>query len=340
MVSVLAWALKWCESRGLANTHCSSGAWSEGGVRSDLFVPICDPDKVGTKNVCAEQPTKRPGFGDEPAGDTIFVRVDCSNHQPLPAEHQDPAYNHEGVPLRREEFEAHADFFNPKPQYNDKKECAGKEEEYFWRDNARAHVDEYCNEMGGQYKPGTEGNFEKSYETGTAEEQIWSFQWKAKGQSEQPAVVEKCKAVMADLIDGCDTNSHEWKHGGRFVWATDPNSPDAEYTFNMRAKRARNTPVGKRVGKCDVWYKFWYDEFFISGGGFAGADHGQSQLLGNLRRCGVVSEWRFDYYDKIQDDGTEWNAYGRIPIGAQQWDCVRRAMVDSGSQGDIGCGGR
>jgi hypothetical protein len=36
----------------------------------------------------------------------------------------------------------------------------------------------------------------------------------------------------------------------------------------------------------------------------------------------------------------EWNAYGRLPIGSQMWDCVRKAVVDSGGPSDIGCGGR
>jgi hypothetical protein len=225
--------------------------------------------------------------------------------------------------------------------YHDKKECYPNDSfDYFFRDDGRAHVEEFCNEAAAKYKMGTTSSFDKNFNIGTAEETAWTFGWKSNGIQDGEAVLDKCLAVMAELIDGCDTDSATWKHGGGFTWATDPGSPDAEYSFSVRAQKERNWPIGAKKGKCDVWYKFpFYDEFYIYGGGFAGGDFGQNALLPNLRRCGPVHEWRFDYYPEIQDDGMEWNAYGRLPVGAQQWDCVRRAMVDSGSQGDIGCGG-
>ena len=38
------------------------------------------------------------------SGDTIFVNTDCSDRTPLPPERQDPAYNHPGVPIPRNEL--------------------------------------------------------------------------------------------------------------------------------------------------------------------------------------------------------------------------------------------
>lgn len=145
-----------------------------------------------------------------------------------------------------------------------------------------------------------------------------------------------CLSTMPKLFHGCDTSS-KWKHGGAYTFTQ---GGEDIYTFYVEPRHERPFPIPESpFGKCDVWYKFFYDEFYLYGGLFAGSDFGQSALLPNLRRCGVVSEWRFDYRVEPSDDGTEWEAYGRLPIGSQMWDCVRSAMVDSGGPSNIGCGG-
>ncbi|KAG8525697.1 uncharacterized protein KY384_000457 [Bacidia gigantensis] len=53
-----------------------------------------DPKTTG--NYCITNPYKSAD-GKQVLGDTIFVYTDCGNHQRLPAESQDPAYNHPGV---------------------------------------------------------------------------------------------------------------------------------------------------------------------------------------------------------------------------------------------------
>lgn len=64
---------------------------------------ICmDPSKT-TPNFCSTQPY-RSADGTQVLGDTVFVYTDCSNHQRLPMEQQDPAYNHPGVPQPQSDF--------------------------------------------------------------------------------------------------------------------------------------------------------------------------------------------------------------------------------------------
>lgn len=86
----------------------------------------------------------------------------------------------------------------------------------------------------------------------------------------------------------------------------------------------------------------FYDEFYIYGGLWADTDHGQEKLMPSLRHCGVVSESAFDYLLNPDDSGAdyEWRAYGRLPVGAQQWIRVKQAVIDSGGPGDIVCGGK
>ena len=62
-------------------------------------------------DVCVSQGNKAPGSDKTPRGDTIFVRTDCANRKPLPMDQQDPAYNHPGVPLPRDDYEAFAATF-------------------------------------------------------------------------------------------------------------------------------------------------------------------------------------------------------------------------------------
>ena len=97
--------LEKCEQLISDLPHCS-GSYSEG-----RHLDGCDILPGGVKthgNVCISQGTKAPGSEQTPRGDTIFVRTDCGNRKPLPMDQQDPAYNHPGVPLPRDEYEAFA----------------------------------------------------------------------------------------------------------------------------------------------------------------------------------------------------------------------------------------
>lgn len=56
------------------------------------------------------------------------MRVDCSDHKPLPADKQDPAYRHGGVPLEREEYDALAEFFDGGDRLKSEIECRTSDE--------------------------------------------------------------------------------------------------------------------------------------------------------------------------------------------------------------------
>jgi hypothetical protein len=181
-------------------------------------------------------------------------------------------------------------------------------------------------------QPNTQGELAEQYDEGNSEHVEMRAVWRQPTQLPPDEVGAKCKESLLHTIYGCDINSH-WKYGGVYTWGNE------SYAYYFAPKRDRPAQPDKVSGKCDVWYKFWYDEFCIYGGGWASHDHSQEKPLPNFRRCGVVSEWRFDYRDDPQDD-IEWEAYGRMPIGAQQWDCVRQVVVDSGGPSDIGCEGK
>lgn len=148
----------------------------------------------------------------------------------------------------------------------------------------------------------------------------------------------QCTTSMSKLFHSCDTQSG-WKHGGAYTFSEgkDNNRVDV-YTYFMDPKHVRPDPPPARLpSSCDVYYKFLYDEFFVSGGLWAGDDEGMSRFRSNIRRCGAVTAWKFKYKTEPDSNGFEWDAYGTLPIG-RQWNCVRQAIVDSGGAPDVVCG--
>jgi hypothetical protein len=224
-------------------------------------------------------------------------------------------------------------------KFHDKKECYSDDgREYFLREGAKSHIKNFCADAIAKYKPAKMGSLEKNYNSGMPEEMRFTMKWKSSARKSPEEVHQKCEDVFTDLLDNCQKKFKTWRHGGTFSWATNPGTDD-EYMFQIDPRRERPMPVGQSHGSCQVWYKFFYNEFILYGGMFAGDDWGQKVLLPKLRNCGVVSEWKFEYYDEVQDDGVEWRSTGRLPIGAQQWNCVKNAMKDAGGP-DMKCGGR
>lgn len=123
--------------------------------------------------------------------------------------------------------------------------------------------------------------------------------------------------------------------------------PNKQLTFTVQpAKTRRKEPPTYGGGHtCNLNDWVFYKEFNIQGYGFAEDDWGQSKLLGNLRGCGVVTDWEFTYYDSAQcnsDKGQteppewdcwEWYSTGKLPIGPQIKGCVYQALKDAGSRG-------
>lgn len=215
-------------------------------------------------------------------------------------------------------------------------DCVGEENQYV--DSIQdKHIADFCDQIAAEYTPNSIGEIARQYDEGKPDHVQLRFYRRLGGKLGPNAVKEQCLDTMPKLFHGCDTSS-KWKHGGVYTFSQ---GDDDLYTYYVEPRHVRPDPIPeKTIGLCDVWYKFFYDEFYISGGLFAGNDFGQDKLLPNLRRCGVVSEWRFDYKDEPDNNNVEWDAYGRLPIGSQMWGCVRQAMIDAGGPSDMGCGGK
>lgn len=137
-------------------------------------------------------------------------------------------------------------------------------------------------------------------------------------------------------MNGCDVpvnsaNPMNWKHGGNMK-----DNNGVSYTITPNANRT--PPPDQTFGSCTSWYKVLWASFDVYGGGWANSDFGQDPggVLAQMRGCGAVTGWGFDYFDTPVSDGTEWHAYGRLPIGTR--GCVGSAVASSGGFGG-GCGG-
>jgi hypothetical protein len=218
-------------------------------------------------------------------------------------------------------------------------ECKNGGNQYVHSAQFEKHIDEFCTSAANEFKhePGVRSTIRREWNNNKPDHFGFSLVYDAGERSSPDEIKSQCVEKMYKLLNDCDVDS-TFKHGGSLTIARGDN-PLYEYSAYGYHNRPDPIPAEKPA-KCDVWYKFFYNEFFISGGLFAGSDHGQDYLLPNLRKCGVVSEWWFEYKGSIEGDNFEWDAYGRLPIGAQQWGCVRQAIIDAGASTGFKCGGR
>jgi hypothetical protein len=90
------------------------------------------------------------------------------------------------------------------------------------------------------------------------------------------------------------------------------------------------------------WYKFLWDQYDIYGAGFAGFDWGQDTLLSNASSCvvGGLTRWKFDYFDKPDENGFEWHASFRTQIWTKSRCFANNKVVSrAGGPDDAGCFG-
>ncbi|KAI1640781.1 hypothetical protein F4809DRAFT_637233 [Biscogniauxia mediterranea] len=91
---------------------------------------------------------------------------------------------------------------------------------------------------------------------------------------------------------------------------------------------------------CDVWYKFFFNEFDVRGRGLKDALLGPALdgagLRDRVNHCGDVTSWGFEYTPN--DPNYDWHAWGRTPIGTRS--CIGSAVVAvGGSAGNcVGAG--
>ncbi len=93
------------------------------------------------------------------------------------------------------------------------------------------------------------------------------------------------------------------------------------YIVQPKANRAPPPTTG--LSSCTSWYKGFYATFDVYGGGWADSDFGQANggLQAQIRGCGVITGWAFEYYNLPTSDGTEWHASASFPSGrGDSWD--------------------
>jgi hypothetical protein len=213
--------------------------------------------------------------------------------------------------------------------------CIGAGNEYVHSANIDKHVADFCAKIGDNYKANTAGEWAEEYAVGTPSHHQMKLKWHNKALLSPEAVEAQCNAAIPTMIHSCDTSSH-WKHGGGF----DVSDGDTEvYSYTLTPLWTRPPPPAEDSvpGRCEVHYKFLFDSFVVNGGGWADDDFGSDHFVKNVKRCGALTSWKFEYFTDPGKDGFEWEASGRLPIG-KMWSCIRSAVRDSGGP-DVACTG-
>jgi hypothetical protein len=115
-----------------------------------------------------------------------------------------------------------------------------------------------------------------------------------------------------------DNNKMAWKHGGSI-------SDNNKILYKITPTQSRPPPPSAPVGHCKAPgfpRPFW--AVSITGGGFLSGDHGDA-LEREFNNCGATTRFTFRYFDKPKEDGTEWEAYGQLPLFISS-HCARRAI--------------
>ncbi len=206
----------------------------------------------------------------------------------------------------------------------------------------RQNIDEFCEKYATKSLEAGPRGFGEWYNKDTFDALSLSLDWKLRDTSDK-ASISLSKAECTDgfdrLIDRCGGNDAKenpmgWVYGGVFM--------DNEVFFGMNAQERaanRRAPAPKEpVAKCKSTWKVAANSFEIYGGGWASWDWGQKTFLSNVTNCmgSAVSFWKFDYFDKPDEDGFEWKATGNTaPI---QRACYSPAINGAGG-GKVDCPG-
>lgn len=215
-------------------------------------------------------------------------------------------------------------------------QCNGiNNQNYITQSTLAANIKDFCTASAGQNIANSGSTFTKDYNTGTPDHVTLTTTW-PKGSLNYQVFADECNYYLSTIMNGCDipngdSNPMNWKHGGSMK-----DNNGVVYTIAPDGNRA--PAPDKPLGNCTSWYKGIYATFDVYGGGWADSDFGQSGggVLAQLRGCGAVTGWSFEYYDSPGSDGTEWHAWGKLPIGTRR--CVGRAVPSSGGFSG-GCGG-
>jgi hypothetical protein len=176
---------------------------------------------------------------------------------------------------------------------------------YAGRERVLKIIDEkFCPEAAEQgHLDKDSGSIARTYNEGTLEEVHAAMDW-APGENFTPDL-EKCKAIMREITDSCDTDNSRWKSGGE--------KGDGPVNYRWKVERERR-PIDQAHswGGCDNHYSGVFDVNTVWGAGWLGDDNGDA-LLDGLKKKGLSpTEWSFNYGGG--DDHREWTATFRTPI--------------------------
>lgn len=215
-------------------------------------------------------------------------------------------------------------------------QCNGiNNQQYVTRSTLAGNIQDFCNASAGHNIANSSSTFTKDYNAGTPDHVTLTTTW-PNGPLNYQVFADECNYYLGTIMDACDvpngdSNPMNWKHGGSMK-----DNNGVAYTVAPNTNRA--PAPDKPLGSCTSWYKGFYATFDVYGGGWADSDYGQSPggLLTQLKGCGAVTGWSFEYYNSPASDGTEWHAWGKLPIGTRR--CLGRAVPSSGGFSG-GCGG-
>lgn len=94
--------------------------------------------------------------------------------------------------------------------------------------------------------------------------------------------------------------------------------------YTVEPTQARPPPPEAPFGNCKASWKAAYYVITVKRAGSQHTDWGAA-LLKEFRNCGATTGWTFKYYDVPAEDGTEWEAYGQLPLSISS-HCAKRAV--------------
>ncbi|KAI9829475.1 MAG: hypothetical protein M1819_006295 [Sarea resinae] len=186
------------------------------------------------------------------------------------------------------------------------------------------NIQAYCQSSASKILANASSTFTQDFNANTPDHVTLTTKWPAGPLSFQ-IFQDECNYYMSTIMDGCDvpsvsTNVMNFKHGGSMK---DNNGISYQIVPNV----ARAPAPAQAIGNCNSWWKPVWQTFDVYGGGWADSDFGKS-LQKQIQGCGLMSKWKFQYFDEPHPDGTEWHASGRLPIWTRK--CVGRAITSAG----------
>ncbi|KAF2166025.1 hypothetical protein M409DRAFT_23753 [Zasmidium cellare ATCC 36951] len=190
----------------------------------------------------------------------------------------------------------------------------------------QGNIVDYCRQSSAQpHGIGSSGStFSQVFNEGTPSRVEIATTWPTGARNYQ-IFEEECRYYLSVLNNGCSlpgtNNAMNWKHGGSM-------SDNNGIRYSIVPTRDRTPAPSIPYGQCSSIGHIWGYSWELRGVGFAGSDFG-AELQRQIRGCGVVTGWKFEYFDAPASDGTEWHAQGTLPLFISD-HCFGKAIKSAG----------